>query len=194
MVLIRPAVVDDVPGLATVHVAAWRAAYPGLMPQEYLDALDVSRSERFWSRRWSQDPAASRGHLLVAEQDGHVVGFAAYGSDRDRADRDRADRDGPDGNGPDGELYALNLHPRVFGTGVGSGLLAAAERGLVELGFSRALLWVVPGNRRARRFYERQGWRHDGGDREVTLQGVVVDETRYVKAVILGGTASPGDA
>ena len=30
------------------------------------------------------------------------------------------------------------------------------------MGFAESVLWVLPGNARARRFYERRGWR-DGG-------------------------------
>jgi RimJ/RimL family protein N-acetyltransferase len=41
------------------------------------------------------------------------------------------------------------------------------------------VLWVVPGNKRARRFYELAGWRHDGADRQLEILGVDVKETRY---------------
>jgi hypothetical protein len=37
----------------------------------------------------------------------------------------------------------------------------------------------VPGNRRARRFYEIAGWVADGADRTTEVHGVLVPEVRY---------------
>lgn len=39
----------------------------------------------------------------------------------------------------------------------------AAVGHLAANGFRSVVLWVLAGNRRARRFYERHGWRADGG-------------------------------
>jgi hypothetical protein len=38
---------------------------------------------------------------------------------------------------------------------------------------------VLPGNRRARRFYEAAGWVADGAERTAEVFGVVVAEVRY---------------
>ena len=43
------------------------------------------------------------------------------------------------------------------------------------------VLWVVPGNARARRFYERSGWSADGAERVAEVNGVTVPECRYAK-------------
>lgn len=40
---IRPARLDGAEALATVHVQSWQAAYVGLIPQDYLDNLNVAR-------------------------------------------------------------------------------------------------------------------------------------------------------
>jgi GNAT superfamily N-acetyltransferase len=50
---------------------------------------------------------------------------------------------------------------RARGTTVAAALLARGEQIIAER-FERAWLGVVAGNRRARRFYERQGWREAG--------------------------------
>jgi hypothetical protein len=47
-VLIRRAQLADAAALAVVHVASWRRAYGGLLPDAYLDGLDVDR----WTTRW----------------------------------------------------------------------------------------------------------------------------------------------
>jgi GNAT superfamily N-acetyltransferase len=116
-------------------------------------------------RRAWEDPDRPE-QVLVAEQGGRVVGFAVHGADRAAT-------------ATTGELVAMNVHPDVFGTGVAVRLLEAAQEALQEAGFTRAVLWVVPANVRARRFYAREGWTHDGVDDTTTLQGVTVDVTRY---------------
>jgi len=57
------------------------------------------------------------------------------------------------------------VHPQHWGHGAGRSLLQASERRLREAGFSAAILWVVAGNVRARRFYELAGWRPSGEER-----------------------------
>ena len=51
---------------------------------------------------------------------------------------------------------ALYVRASVYGTGIGHALCAAA------LGSDPAYLWVLDGNERALRFYERQGFGLDG--------------------------------
>ena len=47
------------------------------------------------------------------------------------------------------------------------------------MGFAESVLWVLPGNARARRFYEVAGWVADGSSRESEVLGVSVPEVRY---------------
>ncbi len=61
-----------------------------------------------------------------------------------------------------GEVDQVYVAAEHRGAGVAAPLLAAAERRIAESGHRTAWLAVVPGNERARRFYERQGWRDEG--------------------------------
>ena len=65
--------------------------------------------------------------------------------------------------------------------GLGTELLAAAERTLRTGGFCQAILWVLEGNQRGRSFYETQGWRPDGALKIEEIGGVQVTELRYQK-------------
>lgn len=87
--------------------------------------------------------------------------------------------------------YGLGV-PQVYvaaghrGGGVSDTLLAEAERLVAGGGHPMAWLAVVPGNARARRFYERNGWTDDGGFlHEAPDAGriVMVPCRRYVKQV-----------
>jgi ribosomal protein S18 acetylase RimI-like enzyme len=163
MATVRPATVTDAPGMGRVHVRAWRAAYRGQMPDDYLDGLRASDRAAFWAAALGRDDRP--GVVLVAEGDGEVVGFAALGPSPD-----------PEGAG---ELFAINVDPAHWGTGAGRALLTAAQDELARLGFAETVLWVLPGNARARRFYELAGWAADGTERTVDALGAVVPEVRY---------------
>jgi RimJ/RimL family protein N-acetyltransferase len=47
------------------------------------------------------------------------------------------------------------------------------------MGFAETVLWVLPANARARRFYEAAGWVADGAERTSEVFGVTVPEVRY---------------
>ena len=105
LLAVRPAVPEDAEGIALVHVRAWQAAYPGLMPQSFLDGLDVAARTDFWRRQLGQPRDGSR--LLVATVDSRVAGFVGFGGARDTQ------------SGDGGELHALNVHPDCWRAGVG---------------------------------------------------------------------------
>jgi ribosomal protein S18 acetylase RimI-like enzyme len=163
MVTVRPATVADAPAMGRLHVRAWRAAYRGQMPDGYLDGLRAEERAAGWERALGRE--RPRGAILVAERAGEVVGFANLGPAED-----------PQGAG---ELYAIDVDPAHWGTGAGRALLEAAQAELARLGFAETVLWVLPANARARRFYELAGWAVDGTERTVDVLGVVVPEVRY---------------
>lgn len=59
---------QDAAAVAEVSVAAWRVAYAGVMPQEYLDARDPARLAEGMRRVWEDPDGTER--VLVAEQAG----------------------------------------------------------------------------------------------------------------------------
>jgi GNAT superfamily N-acetyltransferase len=163
MVTVRQARTADAPAMGRLHVRAWQAAYRGQMPDGDLDSLRADERAAGWERYLGRE--RPRGAILVAEQAGEVVGFANLGPAED-----------PEGAG---ELYALNVDPAHWGTGAGRALLEAAQAELARLGFAETVLWVLPANARARRFYEIAGWAGDGTERTVDVLGAVVPEVRY---------------
>lgn len=147
VVAIREAAIDDAPAIAEVHVASWRWAYRGQLPDETLAALDVAEREA----RWREAILDRAMIVLVAADDGSIVGFASAGPSED-----------DDALPGTGDLYAIYLEEHAAGRGMGRALLERATDGMRSAGFSRASLWVLETNERARRFYERAGWAWDG--------------------------------
>lgn len=173
-VVVRSGRAEDGEALATAHVRAWQEGYRGMMPQDYLDGIDLDERIAQW-RRWVADGRFVRTRLVVAELSGVVAGFAIHGPERDPDD----DAPRPVAEPGPGELYSLNVHPEHWGAGVGSALLTHVHAALTGAGHREAVLWVLPQNERARRFYARHGWVPDGAAKTDTVQGVTVDEVRY---------------
>ncbi|MFD6418991.1 GNAT family N-acetyltransferase [Streptomyces sp. NPDC060194] len=163
MILVRDMRLDDCGAVAEVRVRGWQAAYAGLMPQAYLDAMNVpADAER---RRELFRAAAPGVRNLVAERDGTVVGWGCVGPSRDA-------------DAPGTELYALYVHPAHWSCGAGHALLTEI---LALNGDAPLCLWVVTGNTRARRFYERAGFAPDGTSEPFVVDGTPVPELRYAR-------------
>ena len=74
------------------------------------------------------------------------------------------------------EIVAIHSLPESWGTGLGHAMLTYA---LKEIGEKPVFLWVFKDNKRARRFYEKHGFRWDGSERVSRFDGAL--EVRYVK-------------
>jgi RimJ/RimL family protein N-acetyltransferase len=70
--------------------------------------------------------------------------------------------------------------PEEWGSGVARALHDEAVVGMRELGATEATLWVVEGNTRARRFYEREGWSADGETKSSMFD---IREVRYRRSL-----------
>ena len=77
----------------------------------------------------------------------------------------------------------VERRPCSLGTGLAQRLNG---RALTELGrtfpATTAALWVLEGNHRGTRFYEKEGWEPDGHTKSDELTGVALTELRYTIA------------
>jgi GNAT superfamily N-acetyltransferase len=141
------------------------------MPDRVLDDLSLEGRERDW-RGWLAE-GGERHFTLVAERDGTLLAFCTV-------EMPAREEDEPDDVAAIPALYA---HPDAIGTGAGRALMEAAVRAVREAGYREAVLWMLEGNRRAEAFYERGGWRRDGGRRRSDYPGVTYssDDERPVE-------------
>ncbi|MDF2507987.1 MAG: beta-lactamase [Microbacterium sp.] len=146
---VRPATPDDLSGVLEVFLACWRESYRGILPETAVDAMTDERAEGLW-RRVLADPV---GVVLVAEQDGGIVGITRHAATSD--DRGRIE----------GAVHSLYVSPRAHGGGIGGALLAQATSELRDAGAGAATLWVFAANQPSIAFYEAKGWRADGATR-----------------------------
>ncbi|GJM38809.1 MAG: N-acetyltransferase [Acidimicrobiales bacterium] len=160
---IREITTADASGIARVHVRAWQRGYAGLVDPEFLAGLTVEQRTVEWRDVWLAQP--SQGARLVAVVDGEIVGFVVGTTD--------SPTDGC------GEIFSIYVDPESWGTGAGSALLRAATAELRADAPRPLVLWVLEGNDRATTFYERHGWRPDGGRKDEQLGARPAPHLRY---------------
>ena len=145
MLTIRPAETDDAPAIAKVHVETWRAAYQGIVPQDYIDTLTVQSRTLSWVRlleRGGRDLIT----LVSEDHNGRIVGFGSGGPIRHREPRFAA------------EISTLYISPRAQRQGHGRRLFLALANRLGLRGLKGLFVWVLAENP-ARAFYEAMGGR-----------------------------------
>ena len=149
MVTVRSAGPDDAEGITRIHLTGWERGYADLMPAAYLARRSAEEPQRVARRREHLETPEGRDQTLVAVDGAQVVGFTNFGPDRD--------------DGTIGEVYAIYVDPDRLSTGIGRALMDEAVTRLRTRGLAPVRLWVIAGNARGLAFYERYGFRPDGG-------------------------------
>lgn len=126
----RPASWEDISHVAALYHRVWHETHGPLMPP----AERAARSLFFFIARIE----GLMPNVVVADGGGGIVGFAAWAGQ---------------------VLGQVFVDAEYRGTGVARTLMQAAEDGLRTQGLAEGELHCLVGNERARRFYERAGWR-----------------------------------
>ena len=174
-ITIRAATPGDADAIGAVHVESWRWAYRPQLPDDLLDGLDPAERAAEWRRILESGEI----DVIVADDEGRLVGFASAATSRD-----------DDALPGTGEVLTVYVVEDAVGTGAGRALLVGAQGLLRARGHTRATLWVLESNERARRFYERNGWRWDGSRGTHQVQCANMPVVRY--AIDLRGVVSGG--
>jgi GNAT superfamily N-acetyltransferase len=146
---IREARTDEGPLLAAVQERASVAALAHIFPSERCPYPRPAVHAR-----WAAAVAEPQTWTLIALDDGEPVGAACVSSEW---------------------LEGLYVVPERWGTGLAGELHDRAIEIVCGLEFALCQLWVLEDNARARRFYERRGWRENGETRVVELPPYPLD-------------------
>jgi GNAT superfamily N-acetyltransferase len=144
MATTRQAKLSDTPEIARVQVETWRSTYVGIVPQAFLDALDIGEQTTRWDQ-WFGDGS----HVFVAENAEGVCGFISGGELRDGINL---------GQNYDSEIYTLYVLPAAQGRGAGRQLMRSLAARLVDDDLKRPVVWALEENPWCA-FYERLGGR-----------------------------------
>jgi GNAT superfamily N-acetyltransferase len=170
---IRRAEVADAAALARINVAGWRASYAGVVPAEFLAAMDAPERLERWQRAMGEpEPFAT----FVAVDEHDMIGAYCRLGPLRTVD---------DGVEPEaGELRAIYADPARQGTGAGRAVHDAGVEYLREQGYHWAGLWVFTANTSARAWYSARGWAPDGATHEDEIMGTVIPEMRYARTFL----------
>lgn len=102
--------------------------------------------------RLQREVAAQSGAILIAEEDGGLVGLVACVVVRDDMVQETAD------SNVHGYITDIYVVPDRRGTGLAQALLEAAEDHLAPTGITRVRINVLAANAMARRAYEKWGF------------------------------------
>ena len=207
MIEIRPGSPADTPAIAQVRRESWLAAYDGIIATSVIDRVTAAGGTvassppyrrtlvavagdhpavigyaSFGPERtvasvsWSQPSPAVGRPAQVPPAAASPAPAAAGPSPAPAA---AAGPLTPAGRaGEVGELYALYVAPAWWSAGAGRALMGSVLAALEAERYRRVILWVLAGNARARRFYDRAGFAPDGGTNILTGLGGVL-EVRY---------------
>lgn len=139
--------VQEIDGKGYVHYKSWQETYAELIDAEYLKNMTEEKCKAI-AHKWTNN-------ILVAKDGDKVIGFVGYGKYRDDTLSDC------------GEVFAIYVLADYYGQKVGYELMNAAFEKLAA--YKHIAVWVLKGNERAIKFYEKYGFRFDGTEQEVKL-------------------------
>lgn len=147
---VRNAKFEDVVVAAEIMVTSFRTAFAPFVSPETMDACTNPGNCRVMLEHIFQE---GKIHFLM----GGDQGFLCWQETEDSA-----------------EIVAIHSLPESWGTGLGHAMLTEA---LKHIGDRSVYLWAFKENTRARRFYEKHGFRWDGSERVSEFDGAL--EVRY---------------
>ena len=153
MIAIRRARPSDAAAIGAVHVATWRSAYAGVLPEEYLAGLSAMRH------------AGGYQQAIADRRDGHAI-FVAVASGTDA----------PPGLG-EGEVETLYVLDDYRERGIGRRLMRAMAAHLAAVGCRSVMLWVLEANP-TRWFYLRLGGRPVARE-AIRFAGLALDQLAF---------------
>lgn len=155
---------SDLREVDALYVSAWKEGYKGLLPQDFLDSLTtkiVDRSPKSYF--------FDAGSFVII--DGTQI--AAHCHARPAAEEKMRGW---------GEIHTMYALPQFWGKGHAGELFDYAVNWLYERGFDDVYLYVLDGNKRAEKFYEKHGFQTNGDTIQCEVGGKTVMDRRMVKS------------
>jgi L-amino acid N-acyltransferase YncA len=141
---IRKAQLADAKGIAKVHIQSWRETYRGIVADEYLKNLSLTKRIRRWQEMLSK-PTKESWTFVSEDTKSRVVAFASAGRSRDM-----------DNKKFKGELYAIYILKKHQGAGLGFRLVKKLCSTLTKYGMNNMFVAVLKDNT-SKNFYTKLG-------------------------------------
>jgi ribosomal protein S18 acetylase RimI-like enzyme len=167
MYKIRYADTSDSKILGDIHSKSWKVAYKNIIPDEILNNITLEKRQRYFEKALTEGLEED----AIIFKDEIAVGLICIGECRDE-----------DMDSFCGEIWGIYLLKEYWNLGIGSKLINWGIDQLKNRNYTKITLWVLKDNLTARRFYEKNGFIHDGTIKQITI-GKKLYEYRYVKDI-----------
>ena len=156
----------DADTLALINSKSALQAYKGIVPDDFLK--ERFSYERLKERLYKELNEGTTTSCIIYKDD-IPVGMQTFARDDDK-ERDDSEID----------IWRIYLLPEYWGQNIGIEFIDWGIKELKRKGYKKVALWVVEENVRARKFYEKFGFTHDGEIRVINV-GRELKEYRYIK-------------
>lgn len=160
-IVVRKADENDVAALAEILVKSFRTAFAEIISSETIDRCSNEENCR---NMFAAICASGEGQFYIAKLDGRPCG-ELYWRDGDELENSA-------------HIVAIHSLPETWGCGIGKAMVETAMEDIRQAGKKNLYLWAFKENRRARRFYEKNGFEVDGAEKVSEFDGVM--EVRYI--------------
>ena len=163
---IRNATTEDAEDLALIYSKSFHSAFKGIISDEFLD--EKFSYERL-KGRLSEEVSKGTPINSIMVIDDIAVGMVTY-----------TDSKNEENDSLEAEIWRIYLLPEYWNQNIGMELMEWSLKDLEAKGYKKVSLWVIEENVRARRFYEKFGFEHDGKIRVINV-GREIKDYRYIK-------------
>lgn len=130
---IRLASINDIEGIARVHLESWKTTYKDIISDAFLSNISLEGRIRNWIWNFN-NPNKDETTFVLENKNGHIVGFINGGISRETDLEYNA------------ELYAIYLLKEVQGMGYGRLLFNKLIEVLKLKKYDSLMLWVLEDN------------------------------------------------
>lgn len=159
MVIRRLMATDSREEVSNIYEQSWKYAYKGIIAQSYLDSIPKGH----WCPAFDKPDR----HTLVMLDGDKIIGTSSYCKSRF------------ENYSHWGEIIFIYFLPEYMSKGYGKDLLEQAVKELKKMGFKKLFLWVLEDNHKARRFYEKFGFKFSGEYMQDVIGGKQLRELQY---------------
>ena len=162
---------------STLIARGWRRAYPGFVPDDYLESVCT---DDHWVPFLRACHETDRSHTLLAWESGVPMAVCAFGP----GGIGLPHAAGAQNCAGMAEIYTFYADTGHLGRGYGSALMEAALAQLRQDGWLAVFLMAMKEADGARRFYERHGFAWDGTSKLIPFpHDMVCTDLRYVQTL-----------
>ena len=137
------ATIEDAPLVAHLHIWGWRDGYQNLLPQTYLDSLDIAGRTLRWTKNISDE-----SNVWIARYDGEPAAIISFGEPLNPL---------PQAVSGWCEITLHYTLEKFYRHGIGKILFNHARTSLASTGFTDMYVWVLEDNIKGCSFYNKMG-------------------------------------